>query len=169
MLVQGAVTASPPIPRLVCSLVVTQTPSRKLESHQNTSLVSFPGIYCFCLGLFAPDGSPLHNVCARDINHLPGVVGVAVEAVPARCLLRRVEGAVRVGASRLVEEKMEGIGLTVPIMGNKRNAVGSQRPFPLVLCWRWLALRDGRRVGDLLLRFGLLCSLWSLVVFASAF
>ena len=139
----------------------------KLKSHR--SLVSLLGLYCSRLRLCAQDGSPFHNVCTQDVHHLPGVIGVTVVAVPAGWLLRSVEGAVRVGATWFVEEKLEGVGLTAPKMGDKRNEVSSQRLVPVVTCWRLRAHWDGRRARDLLRRFGLLHSLWSLAVFARGF
>lgn len=123
----------------------------------------FFGLCCSRLGLFVHDGSPFHNVCTRDVIHLPGVIGVAEVAVPAGWPLRSVEGAVRVGATWFVEEKLEGVGLTPPKMGNKRNKVSGQR---LATCWRLLACWDGQCARDLLRRFGLLHPLCSLVVFA---
>lgn len=134
-------------------MVVTPTLDGKLRSHQ--SLLPLLGLYCSQLRFRVMEGSPFRNVCTRDINLLPGVIGVPAVAVPAGWPLRGVEGAVRVGPTRFVEDELEGVGLTAPRMGDNRNETGVQR---LGVCWRRLARRDG-----------LLHLLWLLVVFARGF
>lgn len=123
-------------------------------------------LYCFGLWLCVEDRSPFHNVGARDIYHLPGVIGVVAIEVPTGRPLRGVEGPVRVGAAWRVEEKLERVRLTAPKMGNKGNKARGQRLVLAVMCWGQLPLRGRRGTTGILRRFSLLHRLWSLVVFA---
>lgn len=123
-------------------------------------------LYCFGLWLCVEDRSPFHDVGARDVCHLLGVIGVVAIVVPAGRPLRSVEGAVRVGAVWCVEEKLEGVRLTAPKMGNKGNKARGQRLVLVVTCWGQLPLWGGRGTTGILRCFGRLHLLWSLVVFA---